>query len=168
MASKTKIRKSSSYMRLIFTSIDFIQLDDDVSHFFCVRAEDLRGCGSKGVLVTSVHPGYIATNLHQNITDPLVDSSCDRSTSVQWEQNGLDVDVAASLILRAVSRDLEEAWMAVPVGLLQMYLGFYLPNFLYFARRFSARRECAITSEYRETIVSQLTKCSSNISNKAK
>ncbi|KAL8427597.1 hypothetical protein Efla_005772 [Eimeria flavescens] len=123
-------------------------------------AEDLRGCGSKGVLVTSVHPGYIATKLHQNITDPLVDASCDRSANVEWNQNGLDLDVASALILRAVSRDLEEAWMAVPVGMLQMYVGFYLPNFLHFARRFSAKKECAVTSEYREAIVSQLTGCS--------
>ncbi|KAL8449034.1 hypothetical protein Emed_003386 [Eimeria media] len=136
-------------------------MDANRTSALAASTQDLRGCGSKGVLVTSVHPGYIATNLHQNITDPLVDATCDRSTSVQWKQHGLDVDVAASLILRAVSRDLEEAWMAVPVGLLQMYLGFYLPNFLYFFRRFSAKKECSITSEYRETVVSQLTKCSS-------
>lgn len=70
---------------------------------------------------------------------------------------GLDVDLAASLILRAVSRDLEEAWLAVPIGLFQMYLGFYVPQFLRFARRFTAKRECALSSEYRESVISQLT-----------
>lgn len=124
--------------------------------------QDLRGCGSKGVLVTSVHPGYIETNIHQNLSDPLVDDSCNREVKVKWNQKGLDLDFATSLILRAVSRDLEEAWLAVPVGLLPMYVGYYFPHLVQFARRFTAKKECAITSEYREAIVSQLTGCNGN------
>lgn len=130
--------------------------------------QDLRGCGSAGVVITSVHPGYIDTNINLNISDPLVDSSCERNVTVKWDQTGLDVDVAAGLILRAVSRDLEEAWLAAPVGLFQMYLGFYLPQFLRFARRFTAKRECALTSEYRESVVSQLTGGNSSNKNKTK
>lgn len=121
--------------------------------------QDLRGCCSKGVMVTSVHPGYIETNIHNNISDPLVDPSCKRDMPVQWNQRGLDVTLASSLILRAVSRNLEEAWLAVPSGLVQMYVGFYLPHFVRFARRFTAKKECTLTSKYRETVVSQLTGC---------
>lgn len=76
--------------------------------------------------------------------------------------SGLDVDLASLLILRAVSRDLEEAWMALPTGLLQMYVGFYVPHLVQFVRRFTAKKECALTSEYREAVVSQLTGGDSN------
>lgn len=128
--------------------------------------QDLRGCGSKGVMVTSVHPGYIETDIHRNVCDPLVDSTCNRDLHVEWNQKGLDVDFAALLILRAVSRDLEEAWLAVPMGLLRIYVSYYLPQFVRIARRFTAKKECALTSEYREAIVSQLTGCHNNGSRK--
>ncbi|OEH78698.1 short chain dehydrogenase reductase family protein [Cyclospora cayetanensis] len=130
--------------------------------------QDLRGCGSKGVIITSIHPGYIYTDIHRNISDTLVDASCSRDARVEWHQKGLDVDVAASLIIRAVSRNLEEAWMAVPTGLLQMYIGFYLPQCVRWVRRFSAKKECALSSEYREAVVSQLTGCTSSSDGAAK
>lgn len=80
--------------------------------------------------------------------------------------SGLDVDFTALLILRAVSRDLEEAWLAVPMELLQMYISYYLPQVLRIARHFTAKKECALTSEYREAVVSQLTGCHNNGSRK--
>lgn len=121
-----------------------------------ILRQDLRGTGSFGVHVTSVHLGCLKTRLSENICDPLVDPALAAKDS-RLSKCGLEVDATVGLLLRAVSRNLEESWIAEPKYLLAMYVAYYLPQFVRFLQPFLAAKQCTAVTEVHERIISELT-----------
>ncbi|XP_058515703.1 dehydrogenase/reductase SDR family member 7B-like [Ochotona princeps] len=90
-------------------------------------SRELRGMHSP-VVITSVLPGYIKTNLcdRELYADNL--SLSKGAHMAEDIQKGLSADRTAELILRGSSRRLREVWVGKNPDLFYMYCMYYVPN----------------------------------------